>query len=134
MIQDLVAASPDKFALANSVDDVRRNTAAGLISLPLGMENGSPIGGRLENVTYFHERGIRYITLTHSLSNHISDSSYDDNHQWGGLSEFGFDVVKEMNRVGIMVDVSHISDDAFRDVISVTAAPRAMAVRLPATC
>ena len=123
MIQDLVAASPDKFALANSVADVRENTEAGLISLPLGMENGAPIEGRIENVAYFHERGIRYITLTHSLSNHISDSSYDENRQWNGLSEFGVEVVKEMNRVGIMVDVSHISDDAFYDVIGVTAAP-----------
>ncbi len=122
-VRELVASAPDKFALADSVADVVSNTEAGLISLPLGMENGSPIEGRLENVEHFHERGIRYITLTHSLSNHISDSSYDENRRWNGLSEFGADVVREMNRVGIMVDVSHVSDEAFYDVMEVTEAP-----------
>jgi membrane dipeptidase len=74
-------------------------------------------------VQYFHDRGVRYVTLTHSLSNQISDSSYDDNKQWDGLSEFGFELVKEMNRVGIMVDISHVSDAAFRDVMEVAQAP-----------
>jgi membrane dipeptidase len=87
------------------------------------MENGSPIEGDLSNVHHFFDRGIRYITLAHSLSNHISDSSYDDNMQWDGLSEFGVEVVKEMIRLGIMVDISHISDAAFWDVMEVTAAP-----------
>ena len=86
-------------------------------------ENGSPIEGELDNVRYFHERGIRYITLAHSLSNHISDSSYDENRQWSGLSEFGAEVVAEMNRVGIMVDVSHLSDDAFWDVMDISEVP-----------
>ncbi|MEO1202822.1 MAG: dipeptidase [Pseudomonadota bacterium] len=122
-IRQLVNSAPGKFALANSVEDVRRNTAEGLISLPLGMENGAPIEGRIENVGYFHERGIRYITLTHSLSNHISDSSYDPERRWGGLSDFGRDVVREMNRVGIMVDVSHVSDEAFYDVMEVSDVP-----------
>jgi membrane dipeptidase len=62
-------------------------------------------------------------TLAHGLSNHISDSSYDENRQWGGLSEFGVEVVHEMNRLGIMVDVSHVSDEAFWDVMDVTRAP-----------
>jgi membrane dipeptidase len=87
------------------------------------MENGAPIEDDIANVSHFYDRGIRYITLAHSLSNLISDSSYDDNKQWGGLSEFGVDVVKEMNRLGIMVDVSHISDEAFWDVMDVTSAP-----------
>jgi len=87
------------------------------------MENGSPIEGDLANLQYFFDRGIRYITLAHGLSNHISDSSYDDNRQWGGLSDFGFEVVNEMNRLGIMVDISHVSDAAFRDVMEITAAP-----------
>jgi len=123
LVHGIAVKAPDKFAVANSVDDVRRNTAAGLISLPMGMENGAPIAGRIENVAYFHERGIRYITLAHSLSNHIADSSYDDNRRWNGLSDFGVDVVREMNRVGIMVDVSHVSDEAFFDIIEVTQAP-----------
>jgi membrane dipeptidase len=123
MTYDLVETAPDKFAAALSVADVRRNKEAGLISLPLGMENGSPIDGNLDNVAYFHERGIRYVTLAHSLSNHISDSSYDENRQWNGLSEFGIELVREMNRVGIMIDVSHVSDDAFWQVMDLSEVP-----------
>lgn len=123
VVEKLVAASPDKFAIATSPAQVRELMGNGLISLPMGMENASPIEGELANLKYFYDRGIRYITLTHGLSNHISDSSYDSNHQWSGLSEFGVDVVKEMNRLGIMVDVSHVSDDAFWQVMDVSAVP-----------
>jgi membrane dipeptidase len=123
MVEGIVAAAPEKFAIALSPDDVEAQFEKGLISLPLGMENGSPIEGDLANVQHFYDRGIRYITLAHGLSNHISDSSYDDNRQWGGLSDFGVEVVREMNRLGIMVDVSHISDDAFYDVMEATQAP-----------
>lgn len=123
MVEGIVAASPEKFAIAYSPADVEKQFEQGLISLPMGMENGSPLAGDLANVAHFYERGIRYITLAHSLSNQLSDSSYDDNKRWGGLSDFGVEVVREMNRLGIMVDVSHISDDAFRDVMKVTQAP-----------
>lgn len=123
MVEGIVAASPEKFAIALSPADVEAQFEKGLISLPMGMENGSPIEGDLANLQHFYDRGIRYITLAHGLSNHISDSSYDDNRQWGGLSDFGVEVVREMNRLGIMVDVSHISDDAFKDVMEVTQAP-----------
>jgi len=123
MVNRIVDESPDKFAIPFSVDDVRRYFAAGVISLPMGLENGSPIGEDLAMVQYFHERGVRYITLTHSKSNQISDSSYDENKPWDGLSEFGFEVVREMNRVGIMVDISHVSDEAFWDVMEVAQAP-----------
>jgi membrane dipeptidase len=123
LVNRIVDDSPDKFAIPFSTDDVRQQFSAGLISLPMGLENGSPIGTDLEMVQYFHDRGVRYVTLTHSLSNQISDSSYDDNKQWDGLSEFGFELVKEMNRVGIMVDISHVSDAAFRDVMEVAQAP-----------
>mgnify|MGYP001811986665 FL=1 len=122
-VEGLVASAPDKFAIARSPDDLRHHLAEGLISLPLGMENGSPIEGELANLKYFYDRGIRYITLAHSLSNHISDSSYDENRQWRGLSEFGKEVVGEMNRIGIMVDVSHLSDEAFWDVIEISEVP-----------
>ncbi len=104
---------PDKFAMAYSPDDIQKHHAEGKISLPMGMENGAPLEDDINNVAYFHERGIRYITLTHSKDNLISDSSYDTTRTHGGLSEYGKEVVKEMNRVGIMVDVSHISDQAF---------------------
>ncbi|ANO53112.1 peptidase M19 [Woeseia oceani] len=123
LVESLVKQSPDKFAIARSPDDVEAQFAQGLISLPLGMENGSPIEGDLGNVQYFYDRGIRYITLAHGLSNHISDSSYDDNKQWGGLSPFGEEVVREMNRLGIMVDISHVSDEAFWDVMEITSVP-----------
>ncbi len=123
MVEGLVEASPDKFAIALSPADVRAQFESGLISFPLGMENGSPIEGDLENLQHFFDRGIRYITLAHGLSNHISDSSYDENRQWDGLSEFGVEVVREMNRLGIMVDVSHVSDDAFWQAAEVSEAP-----------
>ena len=79
LVNRIVDESPDKFAIAISPDDIERQFEAGLISLPMGMENGSPIEGDLGNVRYFYDQGIRYITLAHGLSNHISDSSYDDN-------------------------------------------------------
>ncbi len=122
-VNRIVDESPDKFAIPFSVDDIRRQFEAGVISLPMGLENGSPIGQDLAMVQYFHERGVRYVTLTHSKSNQIADSSYDENKQWDGLSDFGFEVVREMNRVGIMVDISHVSDGAFWDVMEVAQAP-----------
>jgi membrane dipeptidase len=123
LVNRIVDESPDKYAIALSPADVEEQFTKGLISLPMGMENGSPIEGDIANVQHFFDRGIRYITLAHGLSNHISDSSYDENKQWAGLSEFGVEVVKEMNRLGIMVDISHVSDEAFWDVMEVTAAP-----------
>jgi membrane dipeptidase len=114
---------PDKFRIARSTADVREQFAAGLISLPMGMENGSPIEGDLDNIQYFYDRGIRYITMAHSLANHLSDSSYDDERKWNGLSPLGKQAVAEMNRLGIMVDVSHLSDDAFWQVMELSAAP-----------
>lgn len=123
IVEGIVAHSPDKFAIARSPADVRKQFAAGLMSLPMGMENGSPLEGDLANLQYFFDRGIRYITLAHSLSNHLADSSYDERRQWSGLSEFGADVVAEMNRLGIMVDVSHVSDDAFWQIVELSHAP-----------
>lgn len=123
MINGIIKTHPDKFAQAGSPADIEANTKAGKLSLPFGMENGSPIGNDLANVRYFYDRGIRYITLTHSKDNQICDSSYDTLSTWNGLSPFGEHVVKEMNRVGIMVDVSHISDSAFYDVLKLTNVP-----------
>ncbi|MBT8086734.1 MAG: dipeptidase [Gammaproteobacteria bacterium] len=123
MVETFVAAAPEKFAIARSVGDVRRHFEAGLMSLPMGMENGSPIAGDLDNLRHFYDRGIRYVTPAHSLSNHISDSSYDDHRQWHGLSDFGVEVIREMNRLGIMVDVSHVSDDAFWQIMDISAVP-----------
>ena len=123
MVEVIVAGAPEKFAVALTVADVRAQFDAGIMSLPLGMENGSPIEGDLANLQHFYDRGIRYVTPAHSLSNHISDSSYDTNRQWDGLSEFGREAIVEMNRLGIMVDVSHVSDDAFWQIMELTEAP-----------
>jgi membrane dipeptidase len=123
LVENMVTSAPEKFSLAASVADVRGQFEAGLMSLPMGMENGSPIDGDLANLQYFYDRGIRYITPAHSLSNHLSDSSYDENRQWNGLSEFGKEAIREMNRLGIMVDVSHVSDEAFWQILEISAAP-----------
>ena len=114
---------PDKFGAASSPADVLRIAGEGKIALCMGMENGAPIAGKLGNIAYFYSRGIRYITLAHARDNHIADSSYDTTRTWHGLSPFGRNVVAEMNRVGIMVDVSHISDDAFYQVMDISRAP-----------
>jgi membrane dipeptidase len=79
---------PDKFALANTPAEVEANFKAGKISLPMGMENGAPIGNDLANVKYFYDRGIRYITLTHSKDNQICDSSGDTTRTWNGSESF----------------------------------------------
>lgn len=122
-VEAMAARAPDKFTLVHSVADAEMAMQSGRIGLAMGMENGSPINHKLENVQFFADRGIRYITLAHGLSNHISDSSYDDNHKWKGLSPFGKEVVAEMNRVGVMVDISHVSDDAFFQVMEISQVP-----------
>ncbi len=122
-VEAIARAHPDQFAVVRSVEDVGRLRAPGRVLLALGMENGAPVEGDLAALRHFRDRGIRYVTLTHSRDNEISDSSYDTTGTHGGLSDFGRDVVRQMNRLGIMVDVSHISDAAFDDVMETTAAP-----------
>jgi len=119
---DIARLLPDKFALAKTPADVEANFKAGKISLPMGMENGAPIGNDIKNVKYFYDKGVRYITLTHSKNNHICDSS-GDSAKWNGLSPFGKEVVQEMNRVGIMVDISHVDDSTFYQVMKLSKAP-----------
>lgn len=123
IVERMAREAPERFRLATSVADVEAAFADGVIALPLGMENGSPIGRDLANLDYFHGRGIRYITLTHSKPNQIADSSYDENKPYDGLSPFGEDMVRRMNTLGIMVDVSHVSDAAFWDVMAITQVP-----------
>lgn len=119
----MVADYPELAELATTPDDAYRIAAAGKHAIFMGMENGSPIGVDLSNVQMFYDLGIRYITLTHSRNNEIGDSSTDSEQEWGGLSPFGEQVVQEMNRLGIMVDISHVHDDTFWDVIALTKAP-----------
>ncbi len=113
---------PKKFALVNFPQEVLQKKSSGKILLTMGMENGAPLL-KLEDIAYYHQRGIRYVTLTHSKDNHICDSSYDTTRTWGGLSEYGKKVVAEMNRVGMMIDISHVSDSTFYQVLRLTRAP-----------
>jgi len=122
-VDAIIRLLPDHYAAARTPDDIIANSAAGKISLPMGMENGAPIGNDIRNLRYFFDRGIRYITLTHNKDNQICDASSDNSHTWGGLSPFGEKVVDEMNRLGIMVDISHVDDSTFYDVMRRSTAP-----------
>ncbi len=93
------------------------------ISIFLGLENGSAISESFELLKSFYNRGVRYLTLCHSSHNLICDSCAPKVPKWGGLSPFGKELISEMNKLGMMVDVSHISDEAFYDVIKVSNAP-----------
>lgn len=124
MVQGIAADHPDKFAIATSPDEIKSQFEKGLISLPMGIENGVAVANDLSDVAHFYDRGVRYITLSHAKDNRLSDSSYDttaDTHN--GLSNYGVQVVNEMNRLGMMVDVSHITDSAFYDVMDASEAP-----------
>lgn len=114
---------PEKFKIIKNVAEIRKQNQQQKILLALGMENGSPIEGSLDNLREFYSKGVRYITLAHYKSNHICDSANDPERKWNGLSQFGEEVVKEMNRLGIMIDVSHISDSTFYDIIKLSKAP-----------
>jgi membrane dipeptidase len=120
---------PDRIELAYTADDVERIHAAGRLVAAIGIENGYVIGRDLGLLARYHELGARYITLAHGGHNDIADSSTprddlgDGPAEHGGLSAFGEQVVAEMNRLGIMVDVSHISKQAALDAMRVSRAP-----------
>jgi membrane dipeptidase len=123
MIEGFAKSWPDKFVMAGSVADVKEQFGGGRISIAIGIENGAPVEGDLANLKHFYDRGVRYITLAHSKNNHICDSSYDEEPKWNGLSPFGREVVAEMNRLGMMVDVSHVTDKTFYQVMEISKAP-----------
>jgi len=122
-VDGMVQRAPNAFAKATCVADIRRNFAAALISLPMGMENGGPLAAGDDAPAHFFERGIRYVTLTHARPNAFSDSSYDHTERWQGLSPQGRTLIERLNDLGVMVDVSHISDRAFWQAIVLSAAP-----------
>lgn len=123
MVHEICRDYPRKFALAYRASDFEKNYRKKRISLPMGMENGAPIED-LGDLVHFHKRGVRYITLAHSRDNQICDSSYDTTmNTHGGLSDFGREVVRHMNRLGIMVDVSHLTDETIWDILEVTTKP-----------
>ena len=122
-IYNQVDKHPDLAEIARSPADIRRLDRAGKRAILIGMENGGPIEDSLRLLRNYYRLGVRYITLTHGSHNDICDSSTGGAPKWNGLSKFGEDVVKEMNRLGMIIDVSHISDEAFWDVLGVSAAP-----------
>ena len=123
MVIKITESFPDKFALANNPSEIKNNFSKGLISLPMGIENGAAIEKKLENIDYFFNRGIRYMTLTHGKDNAICDSSYDSTKTWNGLSPFGKKVISKMNSTGMMIDISHVTDETFYQVIEISKTP-----------
>ena len=123
LVEGIATQAPDSFAIARSVDEVRSLFAEGIFALPMGIENGAAIEDDLSAVQHFYDRGVRYITLSHSEPNLICDSSYSTDRPSGGLSPFGHEVVSEMNRLGIIVDISHVTDDTFFQAIELSKAP-----------
>ncbi len=113
----------DLAAFASSKDQALKNKKEGKFSVFLGLENASPLGESLERLNFFHELGIRYITLCHTGNNLVCDSCASDLKRWNGLSPFGRELVGQMNSLGMLIDVSHISDDAFYDVIEYSSKP-----------
>jgi membrane dipeptidase len=124
-VEALVGRAPDRAVIATSPAAVEAAARAGKLALPMGIENGAAIESDLANLAHFHRRGVRYITLTHGKNNLICDSSYEkpDHRRWHGLSPFGRQVIAEMNRLGILVDLSHVSDEAFDQALAASAAP-----------
>lgn len=117
-----LARHPDRLERASTADDVRRISAKGKLAYLLGVEGGHMIEGDLAKLRALHLRGARYLTLTWSFSLDWAGSSGDAGRD-RGLSDFGRDVVREMNRLGMLVDVSHVSDATFWDVLETTRAP-----------
>lgn len=123
LIHRMVAFAPETFEFATTADDVERIHRAGKIAAMIGVEGGHSIENSLALLRQFHTLGVRYMTLTHSESLDWADSAGDPNPRLGGLTPFGEEVVREMNRLGMLVDLSHVSDDAMRDALRVTEAP-----------
>lgn len=123
-IHDNVQKNSALAEIAVSPEEAYRLKKAGKIAAFIGIENGYPIGKDISRIRAFYDKGARYMTLSHTRNNDICDSSTDPRGpEHNGLSSFGGDVVKEMNRIGMMIDVSHISDKAFYDVLKLTEAP-----------
>jgi membrane dipeptidase len=123
-IHSAIKKYPQHLALATTPQDGYRLQKESKIAVYIGIENGWPVGKDLSNLQQFYNLGARYMTLSHAANNDICDSSFDaDGPEHQGLSPFGVEVVKEMNRLGMMVDISHVSDSTFYQVIRLTKAP-----------
>ncbi len=122
LVRQMVAQHPNVFELAQTADDIVRIHRAGRIASMFGMEGGEPINNNLAILREFRANGVLYMTLCHSKTTSWVDSATDA-PQHGGLSPFGEEVVREMNRIGMLVDLSHVSADAMRDALRVSTAP-----------
>lgn len=114
---------PDKFAIAVTPEDVKGNFSKGLLSLIPCLENGSPSGNNKEYFKHLKDKGIAYVTLCHNRANQISDSNFDPERKWNGLSPYGKEVISELNRLGIMIDISHSTDSTVFQALRYSIAP-----------
>jgi microsomal dipeptidase-like Zn-dependent dipeptidase/anthranilate/para-aminobenzoate synthase component II len=121
-IEDLVSRNSQYIAIARTPSDLWMNKHCGKKSIMLGIENGIALDGKLENLQHFAQRGIVYMTLCHNGDNDICDSARGS-HTWDGISPFGKEVVREMNRLGIMVDLSHAAEKSFYDALDISQQP-----------
>jgi membrane dipeptidase len=121
-VREQVRRHPQDLMLATSAEDIRRAHAAGKIAVLMGMEGGHMIDSDLGVLRMYAALGVRYLTLTHSVNDEWADSS-TDKPAHNGLTDFGKQVVQEMNRLGVMVDISHVSDKTFYDALAVSQAP-----------
>ena len=122
-VRALAEKHPETWLLATSAADIRRAVSEGKIAALLGLEGGYAIDERLENVQRYYDLGVRYMSPAWSVSTSWAGSSGDDAGRTRGLNEFGKSVVREMNRLGMMVDVSHVSDPTFWDIVNTSTAP-----------
>ncbi len=120
---DIIAMHPNDLMFAGTADDIRRAHKQHKIAALLGIEGGHAIEDSVRLLRDYYDLGVRYMTLTHGNSNHWADSSGDANKPNNGLSPLGKEIVAEMNRIGMIVDISHVSDKTFYDALEVSKAP-----------
>jgi len=122
LVKRMVKAYPNDLALAGTADDIVRIHKTGRVASLIGIEGGHQIGGNLAALRLFYELGARYMTLTHFKNNEFADSATDD-PKYHGINDFGRTVIHEMNRLGMLVDLAHVSDDTMRAALQISKAP-----------
>lgn len=122
-VRDMIRLSSGRMALVSCCDEIVSNAAKGIRSVALGLENALPIGDSLLLLDLFYAFGVRYMTLTHNGNNLVCDAAMAPSPRWGGLSPFGREVVRHMNDLGMLVDISHLSDDTVRDILELSRVP-----------
>ena len=122
-IEAITKQNSDYVRIACTPEELWANKRAGIKSIMLGIENGIALDGQLENLQHFAERGIVYMTLCHNGDNDICDSASRSQNTWGGVSPFGEQVIREMNRLGILVDMSHAGEKSFYDALDISSKP-----------